>query len=67
MNKTQVLNYFWSYLTKKLQATTEDDQLVNEQDLNQKKTTRSKRMLKQKQDSTRMVFSTAKRNFYWVV
>jgi hypothetical protein len=42
---------------------------MNEQDLYQEETTttRSKRMLKQKQDSTKMVFSTMKQFFYWAV
>jgi hypothetical protein len=39
---------------------------MNEQGLYQEKTTR-KRMLKQKQDSTKMVFSTMKQFFYWAV
>jgi hypothetical protein len=39
---------------------------MNEEDLYQEKTTRrrSKRMLKQKQYSTKMVFSTMKQFFY---
>jgi hypothetical protein len=41
---------------------------MNEQDLYQEKTTtRSKSIMKQKQDSIKMVFSTMKQFFYWAV